>query len=94
MKQRKGQREGPVKHAGLTVGRPVLSDTLATEFVQFLEYHDAKQFSRNLRKMLIEFLMREGSLESVYLKDLLYDIEGLFELLDVIESEEEGAKSK
>lgn len=66
---------------------PVLSDSIATEFARFIEYHPAKDFRRNLRKMLLEFLMRDRAMESVYLKDLLYDIDGLFDLLDVIESD-------
>ncbi|MDQ2655882.1 MAG: hypothetical protein M3Y60_00565 [Bacteroidota bacterium] len=68
------------------VSNPVLPDPIATEFARFIEYHPAKDFRRNLRKMLMEFLMRDRAMESVYLKDLLYDIDGLFDLLDVIEA--------
>lgn len=68
---------------------PMLSGRLATEFIQFMEYHPAKDLRRNLRKMLLEFLMHESSLESVYLKDLLYDLDGLFDLIDAIEFQAE-----
>jgi len=63
------------------------SEDLKEELMHFVEYHQAGRFSRNLRKMLIEFLMYEGATEANYLMDLLYDLEGLFQLLDVIQSE-------
>lgn len=60
------------------------------EFVRFMEYHSAARFNRNLRKMLLEFMMLDAAVEAFYLKDLLYDLEGLFELLDAIQSAESG----
>jgi len=57
------------------------------EFADFVEYHPAREFSITLRKMLLEFLMREQAVESVYVKDLLYHIDGLFDLLDAIDRE-------
>jgi hypothetical protein len=36
--------------------------------------------------MLLEFLMYDGALEAIYLRELLYDMVGLFDLLDAIES--------
>ena len=65
----------------------LLSTALQEEFLRFIEYHPPYRFNRNLRKMLLEYLMHEGSLEEFYLKDLLYDLQGLFELLDMIEIE-------
>jgi hypothetical protein len=92
MKKRKVQRKTPIKQKAQEPERSVFSGKLAAEFAQFVEYHDAGHFSRNLRKMLLEFLMREESIESIYLKDLLYDIDGLFDLLDAIGAEAEGAE--
>jgi len=57
--------------------------------VRFREYHPVDRFSRNLRTLLIEFLMYDGAIEANYLQDLLYDIQGLFELLEVMEFENE-----
>jgi hypothetical protein len=57
--------------------------------VHFREYHPVDRFSRNLRTLLIEFLMYDGAIEANYLQDLLYDIQGLFELLEVIALENE-----
>jgi hypothetical protein len=57
--------------------------------VHFREYHPIDRFSRNLRTLLLEFLMYDGAIEANYLQDLLYDIQGLFELLEVIELENE-----
>jgi hypothetical protein len=57
--------------------------------VHFREYHPVDRFSRNLRTLLLEFLMYDGAIEANYLQDLLYDIQGLFELLEVIELENE-----
>lgn len=62
-----------------------LTDDLREEFLQFLDFHSAQRLSKNLRKMLLEFLSNDGALETVYLKDLLYDLDGLFDLLDAIE---------
>src|SRR5277367_6420168 len=73
---------------------PVNGTTLRETFLHFIEYHPAKRFSKNLRSMLLEFLMFEGAIEAIYLNDLLYDLEGLFQLLDVIESEEESRSIK
>lgn len=35
---------------------PSLSPELTDEVLRFIEYHPAKRFDKNLRKMLIEFL--------------------------------------
>lgn len=64
-----------------------LSPTLQEEFLRFIEYHPASRFSKNLRSMLLEFLQFDGAIEAGYLKDLLYDLEGLFALLDIIEAD-------
>ncbi len=64
-----------------------LSPTLKEEFLRFMEYHPASRFSKNLRNMLLEFLQFDGAIEVGYLEDLLYDLEGLFVLLDAIEAE-------
>ncbi len=88
MKQGRSLKKRHPKAAHPLADRPPLSGRLTGEFADFVEYHSAKQFRRNLRKMLLEFLMHEQSVESIYLKDLLYDINGLFDLLDVIESEQ------
>lgn len=64
-----------------------LTPTLRAEFVRFIEYHPADRLSKNLRMMLLEFIQHDGAIEADYLKKLLYDLEGLFELLDVIEVE-------
>lgn len=73
------------KHSQKENQESKLPAALIEEFNQFIEYHSAKQFSRNLRRMLLEFLIHDQSIESVYLKDLLRDFEGLFSLLDTIE---------
>lgn len=61
-----------------------ITEDLQEEFLRFMEFHPARRFSRNLRKMLLEFMTSEGALEAVYMKDLLYDMDGLFDLLDAI----------
>ena len=68
-----------------TIKWPILSTSLQEEILRFMEYHPANRFNRNLRKMLLEFLMQDGAVESLYLDDLLYDLEGLFQLLDAME---------
>ena len=66
---------------------PSISPELAEAFIRFIEYHPAKRFDKNLRKLLLEFLQYDGAVEAGYLNDLLFDLEGLFELLDAIQSE-------
>jgi len=74
------------KHSKLNMAF-ALSPTLREEFLRFIEYHPASRFSKNLRNMLLAFLQFDGAIEAGYLNDLLYDLEGLFALLDVIEAE-------
>jgi hypothetical protein len=69
--------------------KPIVGKAVREELVRFREYHPVSRFSRNLRTMLIEFLMYEGAIEANYLEDLLYDLQGLFELLEVIQLENE-----
>ncbi|HLT71443.1 MAG TPA: hypothetical protein VKZ75_02270 [Cyclobacteriaceae bacterium] len=86
MKTKKGSKKSD--SASLVPKKDVptpLTDDLREEFRQFLDFHSAQRLSKNLRKMLLEFLSNDGALETVYLKDLLYDLDGLFDLLDVIE---------
>lgn len=54
------------------------------KFRVFLEQCPPRRFSRNLRTMLLEFLMTSGT-EAPYIKDLLLDLESLFALLDAME---------
>lgn len=68
----------------LDSGDPLITDDLQQEFIRFVDFHPARRFSRNLRKMLLDFMMYDGALEEIYIKDLLYDLDGLFDLLDVI----------
>jgi hypothetical protein len=63
---------------------------LQEAFVRFLEYHPAKRFSVNLRSWLLEFLMYDGSAEAEYLYHLVVDLDGLFELLEVVQEEWKG----
>jgi hypothetical protein len=67
----------------------VRSSALEEQLIRFKEYHPSKRFSRNLRTMLIEFLMYDGATEANYLQDLLYDLQGLFELLEAMQFESE-----
>ncbi|HZY82836.1 MAG TPA: hypothetical protein VFE50_25120 [Cyclobacteriaceae bacterium] len=67
--------------------RAVISQRLLEQFERFYEYHPARRLSRNLRSMLLEFLMYDGAAEAEYLRDLMIDLDGLFSLLDVMEEE-------
>ena len=73
------RKRKPVTH------QSIVRADIAEELMRFVEYHPAARLKKNIRKMLLEFLMSDGAVENLYLKDLLYDMEGLFELLDVIE---------
>jgi len=67
---------------------------LQAAFLRFLEYHPAKRFSVNLRSWLLEFLMYDGSPEAEYLKDLAIDLDGFFELLEVVQEEWKGIQTE
>lgn len=104
MKKKKGLEENPapavaqdvVIEGNLAVNelvgdapRAVISQKLLEQFERFYEYHPARRLSRNLRSMLLEFLMYDGSAEAEYLRDLVIDLDGLFSLLDAMEEEAE-----
>lgn len=72
-----------------TSPRAMVSQELLEAFERFYEYHPARRFSRNLRSMLLEFLMYDGSAEAEYLRELMIDLDGLFSLLDAMEEEAE-----
>lgn len=65
--------------------RATISQDLLEQFERFYEYHPARRLSRNLRSLLLEFLMYDGSTEAEYLRDLVIDLDGLFALLDAME---------
>ena len=69
-----------------------VSPKLQEAFVRFLEYHPAKRFSINLRSWLLEFLIYDGSAEAEYLYHLVIDLDGLFELLEVVQEEWRGER--
>jgi hypothetical protein len=73
--------------------RAIISQRLLEQFERFYEYHPARRLSRNLRSMLLEFLMYDGSAEAEYLRDLVIDLDGLFTLLDAMEEETERPAS-
>jgi hypothetical protein len=64
--------------------KTILSKALKEEFIHFITHCPANRFSRNLRSMLLEFLLASGG-EAPYLKDLVIDLESLFCLLDAVE---------
>jgi hypothetical protein len=72
--------------------RPALNPTLKEELLRFMKFHSAKRLSKNLRTMLLEFLMYDGTAEAVYFKDLVNDLEGLFRFLEAIESTEKDLR--
>lgn len=80
------------KVTGVKIQEPdfTVSPKLQEAFVRFPEYHPAKRFSVNLRSWLLEFLMFEGSAEAEYLYHLMIDLDGLFELLEVVQEEWRG----
>lgn len=64
-----------------------LSRKLQGEFIRFLEYGPVSSVSRNLRRMVLEYLMQDGVVGSIYLHETLSDLHRLFELLDAAEAE-------
>jgi hypothetical protein len=64
-----------------------LSPRLNEAFIRFLQYHPPARLSKNMRGLLLEFLMNETPADSRYLSKTLFDLEALFELLDVAQEE-------
>ncbi len=87
----KGTADVSIQSETMDAPRATISQELLEQFERFYEYHPARRFSRNLRSMLLEFLMYDGSAEAEYLRDLVIDLDGLFTLLDAMEEEAELA---
>jgi hypothetical protein len=64
------------------------------EFNEFVEFVSAKRFAKNLRSWLLEFLMYDGSMETLYMQDLVVDLDFLFDLLDKIEKAQGGIEER
>lgn len=71
----------------LTTTRKPVNKNLAAAFIHFLEYHPAKRLSKNLRRVFLEYLRHQHVGVSIYFEETVKDLEGLFDLLDIIEEE-------
>jgi hypothetical protein len=65
-----------------TSNKHEISKELQTRFAEFLEYADPTRLSRNLRNMLLLWLIHEKDSLPDYTDDLLHDLNELFKLLD------------
>ena|ERR1044071_7550019 len=90
----KSQPTSEVDDLVIDAPRATISQELLEQFERFYEYHPARRLSRNLRSLLLEFLMYDGSAEAEYLRDLVIDLDGLFSLLDAMEEETERPVDK
>ncbi len=59
--------------------------TSSAAFATFLEYTPPARLSRNLRKMLMAWLITGQDSIPAYYEDLLHDLNNLFDLLDAME---------
>lgn len=64
-----------------------LNENVEQAVQSFLEYHDVGEAKRRLRKMLLQYLRTESAVVDREFKDLLYDLDGIFDLLDVMEDQ-------
>ncbi len=94
MKQKSLKKRAPRARKRTKSARPEIDTSLVDDLARFAELHPARRLSRNLRKMLMEFLTYDGSTEAGYLQDLLYDLEGLFEFLESIQHAQESAEKQ
>ncbi|MDV3307550.1 MAG: hypothetical protein LOY03_01875 [Cyclobacteriaceae bacterium] len=91
------KNKDPEKEAGgipALQGTPRLPVAVEQEVLRFMDFHSPDRFQKNLRRMLLDFLMYQGSLEAVYLRELVEDLDGLFELLDVMESASQTSRAE
>jgi hypothetical protein len=72
---------------GIDRPAPAFNARLKEAFISFMEIHPAATLSKNLRNMLVEYIMQPSATESVYLYETLAGFEALFTLLDAIEDE-------
>ncbi len=56
-------------------------------FEMFAELIDPKEFSRHLRQVYFHFLKLEGCAEFDYFGDVAFEMDVLFDLLEVMEDE-------
>ncbi len=66
---------------------PILSPTLRDALAKFLKYHPARRVNKNLRNMFIEYLQNADGKDFQDIQSILFDLEGLFNFLDVVEIE-------
>jgi hypothetical protein len=86
------QRPPLRKIRGIDKPVPAFNARLKEALMLFIESHPAATLSKNLRNMLVEYLMQPSATESHYLYETLAGLESLFMLLDVIEEESEDLR--
>ncbi len=64
-----------------------ISDGLTEQFARFVEYAPPGRFSRNLRQLLLWYLIYEEEAPAFDMQELATDLAQLFELLDAAEDE-------
>ena len=65
----------------------IISKKLQQEITAFFEYAPPMRLSRNLRNMLMGYLLAYDDGYGIEIKDLLTDLSALFDLLDVAHDE-------
>jgi hypothetical protein len=64
----------------------IMSDALEEELISFISNHPAKRLSRNLRDLLVHYMCNNVKLGlPEQMEDTLFDLMGLFALLDKLE---------
>lgn len=71
----------------IKVKKSPLSKAMKDAFILFLERHPPNRVSHNLTSLLLEFISIRETSDLPYLQDLAFDLQGLFELLDLAERE-------
>lgn len=66
--------------------RKSLHPELKNAFIDFLEYTPAQRLNRNLRNMLLHYIIYEQQALPIEIEDLLLDLINLFRLLDAAEN--------
>jgi hypothetical protein len=86
-KSRKSSKKKLTKSIQKSEPELAITDSLKEQVLRFIEYHPARRVSRNLVAWLLESLQDEAAGEPLYFHDLMYDLEGLLDLLDTIEED-------
>jgi hypothetical protein len=87
MKKKTPLKKLKLKKPAKAVSQPTLSKEFEERVLRFVDNVNIRRLNRNLRFMLIAYLLENEAGLPLYHEDLLIDLESLFHFLDDAETE-------